>query len=233
MAVAIDSSAEAKAPSATSFNFTALTIGASLSNSALLVGIAAQTTTISGVAMTWNGVSLTQIGTDNVTNGTNGTVQLWGLINPAAGNNTLAITWGGTEQMTVWAASFSGVDQTGGTTSFPNFTSAKAAIATPSTPSTITVTSASGHATFAVHSAGDTSVNANSVDNNAVGVGHDSSSAVSAGANYATTGSNTTLSCTWSGNSQWAASGVDIKSAGGGTFLPYDPWPQFAPILAQ
>ncbi len=44
--------------------------------------------TPTGVAVTWNGVTLTQIGTE-------GTAFLFGLVNPASGNHALVATWTG------------------------------------------------------------------------------------------------------------------------------------------
>lgn len=42
------------------------------------------------------------------------------LMNPTLGVKILSITWTGANQISVFAASFVGVDQTGGSTSFPN-----------------------------------------------------------------------------------------------------------------
>ena len=67
---------------------------------------------------------------------------LYGLINPASGNKIVTVTWGGggSNFGVLNAASFTGVNQTGGATSFPNYTGTSGLGISPS----VTVTSATG-----------------------------------------------------------------------------------------
>src|SRR5258705_6542224 len=97
MAVAVDavSSAETQSGSVTTTTHTNLTIGASLSNSALVVGVGWDTK-ITSPNMHWDSTGtnqlMTLIGTVN-TAGTNGTVALFGLRNPVSGNKTISCSW--------------------------------------------------------------------------------------------------------------------------------------------
>lgn len=68
--------------------------------------------------------------------------QVWGLVNPASGNKTVTMTWVGTNETFVAAVSFTGVDQTGGVTSFPGAQTTIIGVDAPR-PS-VTVTSSSG-----------------------------------------------------------------------------------------
>src|SRR5690349_11814286 len=105
MAVAIDATGTdaLSGTSVTSFDYTGLTVGAGLSNGALIAFISASGTTSNGAAPSsmsvhWDSAgtnqALTQIGTSQVVGGGTGTMvsSLWGLVAPTAGNKTLHIT---------------------------------------------------------------------------------------------------------------------------------------------
>ena len=88
--------------------------------------------TPTGVAVTWNGVSLTQIGTE-------GTAFLFGLVNPASGNHALVATWtGGSLYAALNGTSFTNCAQTG---TFINVNTATGS----SPPTSLAITNPSGN----------------------------------------------------------------------------------------
>jgi hypothetical protein len=98
----------------------------------------------SAEAVTWNGVSMTLISRQTVATGA--AINVFGLKNPASGNQTLAASWtGGSAGDTVLgAASFADVDQT---TAWQNVGTDTAT----STSASSVVTTASGNMAVAVH----------------------------------------------------------------------------------
>jgi hypothetical protein len=122
--------------------FANLTIGA-VTNPALVVYTGFSADPGAFIVSTWNGVTLFQIVKINSAT-SDGTVILWGLAGPATGNKNLVFTW--TTSVTDFfcdAVSFSGVDQTGGATTFHNAISAQET----TTTGTLTITSAVGEYT--------------------------------------------------------------------------------------
>ena len=121
MSVAIDAiGAEQAGIGVTSLNYTGLTIGASLSNGALVVPIYDNKNTTTNIVK-WGSAALTLINAINFGVSPPCMVQLWQLLNPQSGNQTLSITWDGTiKSIKVAAMSFKGVNQAGGVISFPN-----------------------------------------------------------------------------------------------------------------
>jgi hypothetical protein len=98
-------------------SYTPITVGSG-SNRALLVALATSSATTS--SMTWNGVALSSLGSvDNSSD----RLELYGLVNPASGTQTLSVSLGAGQWGLISAISFRGVNQTGGTTSFPGFNS--------------------------------------------------------------------------------------------------------------
>lgn len=89
-------------------------------------------------SMTWGGVALARIKSGAATVGTGPFAELWGLVNPLTGNQTLAASWTGSLKVFFDAIAFNGVDQSGGSVSFPNSVSLSSA-------SIVTVASASGN----------------------------------------------------------------------------------------
>lgn len=72
-------------------------------------------TTVTGI--TYNGIALTQIGATST--GTDaGRVDCWGLVNPASGTNTIAVTLSGVCISAATAVSYTGVHQTTPTESY-------------------------------------------------------------------------------------------------------------------
>jgi hypothetical protein len=126
-----------------------MTVGSG-TNRALLVKLGGYTASggISPVAsVTWGAQTLSLIAGYTYSPpqlaGSSYRVELWGLVNPASGNQPVTVNYGGA--WTYWsidAIAFSGVDQTGGTTTFYNSAS-RGGIASPSG---IGLTSAAGDA---------------------------------------------------------------------------------------
>jgi hypothetical protein len=127
----------------TSLNYTGLTIAAG-SNLAMVVTVHWDTTGTTPTAMTmvWDSgganQSLTQIVTSDPGTHSQWQAELWGLVNPVVGNKTLSLSWTTASRMFLCSMAFDGVDQTGGTTSFPNAASGVSI-------ATLTIPSAPGH----------------------------------------------------------------------------------------
>lgn len=134
-----------------------LTVGSG-ANRALVVQLSFSLESLGTVAVTWDSGGSNQAMTQIVaqkTTGTFGESQLWGLVAPTAGNKTLKVTWTGTSDLYINGTSWTGVDQTGGTTSFPNSQSIQGTTVAAGTnalpsPAPIVITSAVGNATMAV-----------------------------------------------------------------------------------
>lgn len=107
MAIAIDNHAFLGSDTSTGpFNSTFVTSG---SNRALIVSLYYfGGPTITGI--TYNGISLTLLA--NVTNSTI-TVQMYGLLNPTLGSNTISISYTGVGSVVAQATSYTGVSQSG------------------------------------------------------------------------------------------------------------------------
>lgn len=89
-----------------------------------------------GVSATWNGVAMTQLISGGLTNKN---AIIFGLRNPATGNNTLAFSWTNTAADNfIDAIAYDGVDVTNNGTAFPH-------TATVSGVGTLAVTSATGN----------------------------------------------------------------------------------------
>lgn len=195
-------------PVGTSYNITDMTVGSSLSNSALICYMAFQTQ-VTGIVATWNGVSMTQIGSGD--SGTTERLVLFGLLNPDSGNNTLAISWTGSTQLSAGCACFTGVNQTSVAVAFPNFTTNTGSSST----STVTVTTANGNAVVAMHGAPTSSGGVSSVNNTELG--RDNVASHSCGANYVlSSGSSATMTGTWDASISFISVGTDILASGGG-----------------
>lgn len=110
-AVTVDrlSATAPQSPSGTSYNFTGQTITAGLINPALVVFVCQCTgIAVTGLTLTWDSggtnQALTQLGTLGF-GGNQG--YIFGLLNPVAGNKTLALSWAGTSQLIVGSFSVS------------------------------------------------------------------------------------------------------------------------------
>jgi hypothetical protein len=144
MAVAFDaiSTADTEVAAGTALTHNNMTVGA-IANGALIAIICFSNSAVSDplTTVTWNGVAMTKIGSViPITNTIR--VDIYGLVAPAAGNHPLQLNWTGTSDCYAACASFSGVDQTGGATSFAHFGSAKN---NSTTALTVAITSAVGN----------------------------------------------------------------------------------------
>ncbi len=150
MAATFDANATADvtANGVTSLTSANLTVGSG-SNRALIVQLGFSVKTISALAVTWDFGASAQacaVVTGAAANATdNARAELWGLVAPVSGAKTLKAAWTTASDIYMNQTSWTGVDQTGGATSFPHGTSATGTSAAPS----VTVTSAVGNATMA------------------------------------------------------------------------------------
>lgn len=114
-----------------------LTVGSG-SNRALTVFALWGTAGPTGVTVTWDsgGTNQTMTQLALLTQATQ-TAAIYGLVAPTSGTKTLAFTWTNTAQLIVHGCAWTGVNQTGGVTSFPGAQTAAGA-------ATVTVTSATG-----------------------------------------------------------------------------------------
>lgn len=190
-------------------NASLMTVSGGLTNPGL-VGILAQcdgALLITSPTWVWDqgtsNQSMTLIGSANsLVSG----VFLFGLRNPVSGTKNYRVTWTNTAQVTTALISFSNVNQTSDAAAFKNFNSA-----TNTAPSTVNVTSASGHQVVA----GYTSLsNFTSVNNNPIGPTgfNNSCNTYATAANYAN-GSGTVTMTGNPGNAVTSvAAGMDISN---------------------
>lgn len=215
MAVALNSQSSAATNSGTgqtAADHANLTVGAALSNSAIGVIAIFDTLTVSNAAFHWDSAGtnqlLTNLGSKAAASGA-GVIVLAGGVAPTAGNKNLHATWTGSAEITLFILCFTGVDQTGGATSFPNFLGAAATSAAP----TVTITSASGDAVFGglvCAAAAPTSGNSTNLFNNGGAVNTNNSGGEVAGA------ATVAFAGALSASDPWAIAGVDVKAAGAG-----------------
>lgn len=210
MAVAFDAkstAATATSAAASPLTHSNMTVGSG-SNRVLLATFyfSNKTRTISSVV--WDAAGANQAMTliqSQATTGTNGISYLYGLVNPVSGNKTLTITWtGGTSDVAVACASYTGADQTGGTTTFNNSSTNTGT----GTTATITITTSTTDAVVAHHvnnQFGFSSANGTSIYSQ-------SSLTGSSAGNYEVNGATATLTATWNGSDNWASVGTNIKA---------------------
>lgn len=211
MAVAFDAKATANAHAinvdTTNLDLTGLTIGAGSDRALVATVSILDETGAPSFTLTWDPAgtpqALTLIGSIN--NG-NEYALLYGLVAPASGNKTLRLTTSGThKEVFLDAASFTGVNQTGGTTSFANV----ATNTGTSTTISVAVTSAVGYMTIdavigpqVISSPTQTSIYA---DNGG--------SFTSGAASYADGASTVTHQWTLASSVGWAACGCSIVAS--------------------
>ena len=128
----------------TSATYTGITVGSGLDRAlvvSLNFGIVGGTPP-TGISVVWDSGGTNQAMTQ-IVSGANaaGQAELWGLVNPASGNKTLAVSWTNNAECFVVAVSFTEVLQTGGAVTFPNSAVQNVSATDPK----ITITSASRH----------------------------------------------------------------------------------------
>src|ERR1700731_2128227 len=195
-------------------SFAKLTVGSG-SNRALIVQIVTLGS-IAGVTVTWGfggtAQACTLIGAPTDSSST-ARALLYGLVAPTSGAKTLRVAWTGAVPIVVDAVSYSGVDQTGGTTSFANFNSATGT----STSASVTVTSATGDAVVACGGkavSGGTDTGNNTVvftDTDVATFG-----ACAGWGNRAAGAATVAMTTTLSGSAAWVQIGCDVVAAASG-----------------
>jgi hypothetical protein len=203
------------ASAASPHTYTGLTTGGSLTNGAVEC-IVIYDVHVTASAATWDSVSMTLVSSANNA-GTNGRVEIWGLspIGAHTGAKTFSVSWtGGAAQTAIACRSWTGVDQTGGATSFPNgnSTTSNGQGGTVS----VVVTSAVGDAVVAGHAVDSDSYA--SVNNTSIFLDNGPAN-ISAAANRAAgAAGSVTMSATLTGGNiaNRVAVGVDILAATGG-----------------
>lgn len=227
MAVAFDAKqvAQVHTSGATSLDATNLTVGSG-SNRVLLVYLAFATTTTlpTAVTVTWDNGGTNQAATLIVTadsavgvGGASERLQLYGLVNPIAGNKTLHVAWTNSVELFLESASFTGADQTGGATTFAHNNSASGT----GTSASVTITSATGNIATAVFATADTF---SSLNNTTLYTDNAAGSFISAGANYAAGAASVALSGVVGTSNTWGVVGCEIVAAAANPFSQSN-WP--------
>lgn len=216
MAVAFDAKATAELAQTTGASpadLTTLTVGAG-SNRALLACILATDPAIAISSVVWDPGGAAQALTlvTGAVNTTSRYVGWYGLVNPTSGNKTLRVTFtGGASNFVVDALSFTGVDQSGGATSFPN---GAASFATGAANSTIDITSATGDMVVAAHQNGTqafTTLTGTSIFTN------NTLNQINVAAHRDAGAATVTMTASWAtGTDNVYKAGTSIKAAGGG-----------------
>jgi len=143
------STADSSAAAVSAINHSNITVGPS-ANRALVVQLVWSNKAITNESVTYDSGGSNQSCTlikEANTLGTVGRAALYGLVAPTSGKLTLNATWTGLSDVYIAAASFSGVNQTGGATTFPH--SATGTTLGGSSVS-VAITSAAGNAVVAV-----------------------------------------------------------------------------------
>ena len=221
MSVAFDANATADstANGVTSINHANLTIGSG-SNRALVAQILWDNTTAPTATVKWDNAGTPQTMTSitgAAKGNTNVNVQLFGLVAPTSGNKTLNAAWSGARDVYLNGVSWTGVDQTGGATSFPHGTGGTG---TSTTASTGAITSATGNAVMGVH--GTSTASVNSMDNTQT-FRDNVAANISGGGNRAAGAATVTLTATLSASAAWASAGTDIAAAASVAFIAAEP----------
>lgn len=177
---------------------------------AFLMFSGANAGTSTNPSMMWNGTNM-PFRSGPYANGTVGDIYIFGLVAPATGSHTLAASWTGSNTVNITALTASNADQTGGSTTFTNATSATGTSTSPQ----VAITNPSGQiAVAAYESAGNFTATGTGTD-----IGHQNACPFYADASNYSTSVNPTTSYS-AGSGTWIAAGISIKSAGGASSDP-------------
>jgi hypothetical protein len=186
---------------------------AATSNRVLIGYVAFRSIASSSVAMTWNSVPMTAIGSLSNTAGGNFDVYLFGLINPASGAQTLSVSWTGGAAITILGGwMLSDADQA---TGWQNFTSNAA---TSTSMSSGAVTSASGNMVIA--GTADNDASSASISSGTSDWDERAFTGNYEGGHIASSGASATVSWTLGSNVAWGVIATDViafSGGGGGT----------------
>lgn len=222
MAVAFDANATAvvTGTGVTGVTNSNLTVGAG-ANRALVTQLILSLKTASAVTVNWDNAGTPQSQALIVSASGTGTIaraELWGLVAPTSGNKAARAAWTGASDAYLNPTSFTGVDQTGGATSFPHSTSA-----------TGTITGVVAFANAITSAVGNFTVGATSLDIGSLSAPTQTQTflsnalAVDGAASRATGAAS--VSHGWSGDtnpSHWVFVGTDILAAVAGTPIALD-----------
>lgn len=185
------------------------------SNRVLYVGLSVgkpSDSTVAITGITYNSVALTSLGSRHANDQTDGRAELWRLVAPATGANTVAISFTGgpltsTDVIVGGSVSLTGVDQT---TPDSGFTSAAGSGTAPS----VNVSSATGDRVIdvvcngsAISSSGQTNKWLDNVNLGSAG----GNAAMSTAAGGTTVTMSYTVTSDW-----WAILAINVKAVGGG-----------------
>lgn len=191
----------------TSFSLTNVTVSAG-SHLALTLqvhtDIGSVTTTPTVVSAVWDQAganqSLSSVNAGQVT-GQGANIETWALINPTPGSNkTITVTISAAAPVFLDACAWTGVDQTGGATSFPHKS-------TSQNTTTVSVTSATGNA---VLGGGDSGAGLSGITGTTIFSDSVNGAVVNSFANFASGSASVTIG---SGNTNAVVSATDIKAA--------------------
>jgi len=208
MAVTLDSTGTSQVTSSSvnTFNYTGLTVGAALVNSAAAFTMVFGTGSPGNVTVTWDGVSCTQ--QCSQADGSNqATVQWWAIRSPHSGNKTLAVTWDGTaSNITVCGISFSGVVQTSDGAAFNN------AVTNTGISFAPVIVVSSNTSDMAVGGFNGVNHNFSSVDNTSIYINNTNLGSTGA-ANRAAGAASVNLGAVLASTGFWSSAGFNISAA--------------------
>ncbi len=216
MAVAFDAKSTSSVfvgPGVTSFTDGSLTVG-NAANRVLVYNVNFGWSTFSqptNISVVWDAAGVNQplsLIVQSFNNAANSLTQLWGLIAPVSGNKILTCSWTNqTDEAKAAGASFTGANQTGGTTTF-NFTNTnKGNSSTPSVQISTTVNDAVIGGSVAQGGGSYGATNDNEIFS-------DPSALIDACANYELNGASPiTMNVSCSGIADWAYVGTNISAA--------------------
>jgi hypothetical protein len=202
-----------------------MTVGSGSNRAMTAFIILGQTSTVpsTGLTIVWDQATTNQSLSQIVTASGAAVIPraaLWGYANGGApltsGAHTLTASWLVASDVYIQVCSWTGVDQTGGATSFPNSASVGNTNSTVTSMS-IPVTSAVGDyvvAAWAAGGSGFSAVNETPVPGFGASGWDNGAVCCNAAANQATGASTVTLTSTFGGTNAWAGVATDIKASG-------------------
>lgn len=187
---------------------TSITVGSGANRALLLVVIWQTLTVPTAITFTWNSTALPLIASTSLgTSGAASNVQIYGMVNPTSGTLAFSGSWTGTREYTMMLVAYTGVDQTGGATSFPHGTTASGTSVTAAT----TITTANGNAVIGCY--GNSGTNWSAVSNTSLFIDNANPTTYVSAANFAlSTTSSQVLSATVA-STAWVAAGCDILAS--------------------
>lgn len=208
MAVTFDANAtiDVTANAVTSITTSNLTVGSG-ANRALIAQII-WSGAVTAQTLQWDklGTPVTMTAIPNATVTQTVMARLYGLVNPVSGAKQLSAAWTTASDVYLNQLSYTGVDQTGGATSFPGGVSASA---TTGTAATVNVTSATGDAVVAVCGS---PVQAIDVINNTTTFTDTAAVNMNGAGNRAAGAATVAMTYTIHASATWAVVGASIKA---------------------